>query len=206
MALVTALVVAAPAVHAGAAAAAPPTRQVEKQPASRTLPKPDAKPLSPSRTGGASRTLGAPRRAAAAAPAAPAVVGTKLAWQKGRAPQLLWTGFRAKGGVGEVLLQVSSDVELVERTGGSGGESVFVLKGCRTLRRTDRLPLETQFFDSSVKRVELSQHAHDLQVAVTLRAPIGAVPRKEAGPDGSWFWVIQFPAKTSPTTTASVAD
>lgn len=123
-------------------------------------------------------------------PAAAITDGTKFSWRAGGAPQLLWTGFRAKPDGGEVLLQTSAEVELTTRSTKDG--PVFVLKHCRTLRRTDRLPLDTRYFDSPITRVSLRQHAGDLEIAISLRQPTAAVPRKQAGPAGSWFWVLKF--------------
>ena len=82
---------------------------------------------------------------------------------------------------------------------------VFVLKGCKVLRRTDELPLETRFFDSPVTRVSMRRHAGDLEIAVSLRQAVTAVPRKEAGPGGSWFWVLAFPATDRAGTTTAAA-
>lgn len=127
-------------------------------------------------------------------------VGTKFAWRSGRVPQLLWTGFRLNPDGGEVLLQVSADVELEPRPSKDG--VVFVLKKCRAIRRIDQLPLETRFFASPVTRVSVRQRAADLEIAIALRQPSTAVPRKEAGPGGSWFWVLSFPAAADTTTTA----
>jgi hypothetical protein len=146
----------------------------------------------------------ADRIPAAAAPQ-PAV-GTKLAWPVGRSPQLLWTGFRTKHEGGEVLIQTSTEVELAAQPVTTKDGTVFVFKGCHASRRTDRLPLETRYFDSPVTRVSLKQHAGNLEVAVSLRKPVTPIARKEAGPGGSWFWVIEFPApgETQPTTAAAI--
>jgi hypothetical protein len=146
------------------------------------------------------RTNGAPPTRVAAA-AREASLGTRLAWRaKGNLPQLLWTGFRSKptGGGGEVVIQTSASAELQERSTAGSGTAVFVLKHCRTLRRTDRLPLETRYFDSPVNRVSVVQRGPDLEIVVTLREAVTAVTRKEAGPDGSWFWILKFPMGDHP--------
>jgi hypothetical protein len=137
------------------------------------------------------------------APVRPAV-GTKLAWRAGRHTQLLWTGFRANSSAGEVLIQTSTEVELAAAPVSTKDGTVFIFKGCRSTRRTDQLPLETQFFASPVTRVSVKQRAGNLEVAVSLRQPVTVVSRKEAGPGGSWFWVLEFPAPADsrPTTAA----
>lgn len=122
---------------------------------------------------------------------------------RGSAPLLMRTGFRAKDRGGEVSLQTSGAVELqTTRPGGSDNKAVFLLKRCRTSRRTDRLPLDTQFFSSSVTRVSLRQRGPDLEVAVNLRAPVTPVTREEPGPSGSSVWVLEFPAVPDPRTAA----
>jgi len=118
-------------------------------------------------------------------------IGTKLSWSAHGAPRLLWTGFRAGPDGGEVLLQTSAAVDVGTRATKDG--IVYVLRGCRLLRHIDSLPLETRYFDSPVTRVSLRAHAGSIEVAVALRHPVDAAPRKEAGPNGSWFWVLSFP-------------
>lgn len=133
-------------------------------------------------------------------------VGTKLTWHAGRgAPQVLWTGFRAQKKDSEVLIQTSGAVDLESTTTAGNAAAVFVLKKCRAPRRTDRLPLETRFFDSPITRVAVKQRGRDVQVTVSLRGAVAAATRKEAGPGGSWFWVLRFPPATEEprTTTAS---
>ncbi|MES1165688.1 MAG: hypothetical protein ABUR63_08025 [Verrucomicrobiota bacterium] len=137
-------------------------------------------------------------------PAPTASVGTKLTWRAGGAPRLLWTGFRAGAGGGQVLIQTSGAVELETRAGAAKGDSVFLLKRCRAGRRIDQLPLDTRFFQSPVTGVSVRPRGVDLEVTVTLRETVSAAQHKEAGPDGSSFWVLEFPAgATPPTTTAA---
>jgi hypothetical protein len=134
-------------------------------------------------------------------PAAP--IGTKLAWHVSRAPELLWTGFRMKREGGEVLIQTSAAVELETRATKEG--AVFVFKRCRAIRRTDQLPLDTRYFDSPVTRISVKQRAHDLEVSIALRQPVTAIPRKEPGPRGSWFWVFEFPGADAGARTTTAA-
>jgi hypothetical protein len=140
-------------------------------------------------------------------PPSAALVGTKLAWRSGGAPRLLWTGFRATPEGGEVLIQTSAAVELEQRPGvsESGDSSLFVLKHCRSGRRVDQLPLDTRFFRSPVTGVSVRARASDLEIAVALRQRVAAAPRKEAGPGGSWFWVIRFSAADGSQMTTAAA-
>lgn len=128
-----------------------------------------------------------------------------------RHSRLVRTGFRADKDKGVVLIHTSSPVALkVARESGNQfgpDAAVFILKGCSSTRRTDRLPLDTRYFNSSVTRVAVRRRGADLEVEVTLRAPVTAVTRQEAGPSGSGLWVLEFPASAAqePTATAVAA-
>jgi hypothetical protein len=137
--------------------------------------------------------------------------GTRLPWKTaaGKAgPRLLWTGFRSlpEGHGAEIWLQTSGSVEAETLAQPAG--AILRLKGCRsTLRRTDALPLETRYFASSVARVTVERHGHDLDVRVGMQGPGpgGATlpaSRREAGPDGSFFWVFSFTAPHAPPSPA----
>jgi hypothetical protein len=104
----------------------------------------------------------------------------------------------------EIWLQTSGSVEAETLAQPAG--AILRLKSCRsTLRRTDALPLETRYFASSVSRVTVERHGHDLDVRVGMQGPGGPTlpaSRREAGPDGSFFWVFSF---TAPHATPSPA-
>ena len=143
-----------------------------------------------------------PRDGSTGKPAAsPVDVGTRLRWSHKGVAHLLWTGFRATPSGGEVLLQTSASVELVIRETKDG--PVFTLKRCRPARRNELLPLDTRYFDSTVTHVMLHARGADLEVAVTLRHPATAIPRREAGPNGSTFWVLAFAAPGAGPTAAA---
>ena len=123
--------------------------------------------------------------------------GTTRTWRsEASAPELLWTGFHATREGSEISIQTSAPVALepIDTTLPSGpGEAMFVIKHCRAIRRTDRLPLETRFFDSPVTRVAVTRRGGDLRLVVSLRQAVNVVTHKEPGPAGSWFWVLTFP-------------
>jgi hypothetical protein len=104
----------------------------------------------------------------------------------------------------EIWLQTSGSVEAETLAQPAG--AILRLKSCRsTLRRTDALPLETRYFASAVSRVTVERHGHDLDVRVGMQGPGGAtlpVSRREAGPDGSFFWVFSFGAPHAPPSSA----
>jgi hypothetical protein len=170
--------------------------------------------------GGAGARAAGPVPDVLGAPAAPATqtsspltgFGTRLPWKAAAGkggPRLLWTGFRSlpDGHGAEIWLQTSGSVEAETLAQPAG--AILRLKGCRsTLRRTDALPLETRYFASSVSRVTVERHGHDLDVRVGMQGP-GAVggttlpaSRREAGPDGSFFWVFSFTAPPAPRSPA----
>lgn len=128
-----------------------------------------------------------------------------------RHSRLVRTGFRADKDKGVVLIHTSSPVALqVARESGKQfgpDAAVFILKGCSSTRRTDRLPLDTRYFNSSVTRVAVRRRGADLMVEIALRAPVTAVTRQEAGPSGTGLWVLEFPASVAqePTATAVAA-
>jgi len=129
--------------------------------------------------------------------------GTTRTWRsEASAPELLWTGFHATREGGEISIQTSAPVALepidlartiVPTLPIGPGEAMFVIKHCRAIRRTDRLPLETRFFDSPVTRVSVTRRGGDLRLVVSLRRAVNVVTHKEPGPAGSWFWVLTFP-------------
>jgi hypothetical protein len=123
--------------------------------------------------------------------------GTRLGWHPGGPARLLWTGFEGRAEGGRVVLQVSADVSLEARPSPHKDGALFVLRRVRVLRANDKLPLETRYFDSTpVTRVELRRRGADLEIAVKLRRPAQASLRKEPGPGGSFFWMIEFPIET----------
>jgi hypothetical protein len=156
--------------------------------------------------GGAAPALAAGDRPDAPAAAPPVAVsvaagapgrGTRLGWHPGGPARLLWTGFEGRAEGGRVVLQVSADVSLETRPSPHKDGALFVLRRVRVLRANDKLPLETRYFDSTpVTRVELRRRGADLEIAVKLRRPSQARLRKEPGPGGSFFWVIEFPVET----------
>lgn len=109
--------------------------------------------------------------------------------------RLLGTAFHSKGGVGEVVIQTSGDVELEAH--GDGTTPVFIVKDCRIVRANDRRPLDTRFFDSPVTGVSVRARGRDLEVSVSLRQPVVATTRKERGPGNTWYWVLSFPPATA---------
>lgn len=144
------------------------------------------------------QTVAVVRRAPPAATAAdqPAgerpLTGTPMAWPKTGPARVVWTGFQMNGEGSRVYLQATADVE-VSVTPGKDGLTVTV-HDCRLHVRNGRRPMDTRFFRTPVRSVALGQHHKDVALHIALSQPVGDVaPRKEPGPNGSQFWVIDFP-------------
>jgi hypothetical protein len=120
------------------------------------------------------------------------LTGTPMPWPKSGPARLVWTGFQMHGEASRVYLQATGDVE-VSVAPSKDGLTVTV-HNCRMHVRNGRRPLDTRFFRTPVKSVTLSQRKKDVALLIGLAEPVGdVVPHKEAGPNGSQFWVLDFP-------------
>ena len=104
--------------------------------------------------------------------------------------RLVRSGFHLTPHGSEVVLQTSAAVEL--QTHESKAGPTYVLKRCRATRANDRRPLDTRFFATSVTHVALRQRGADLEVRVMLKDGATASTRKEQGPGETWSWVLEF--------------
>ena len=133
-----------------------------------------------------------PPASSAEQPAERPLAGTPMPWPKSGPARVVWTGFQMNGEASRVYLQATADVE-VTVTPSKGGLVVTVHNSRMHVRNGTR-PLDTRFFRTPVRSISLSQRKKDVALLIGLAQPIGdIVPRKEAGPSGSQFWVIDFP-------------
>jgi hypothetical protein len=123
------------------------------------------------------------------------LVGTPMAWPKTGPTRVVWTGFQMHGGGSRVYLQATNDVE-VSVAASKEGLTVTV-HDCRLHVRNGGRPMDTRFFQTPVKSVSLRQQKKDVAVLIALKEPVDVVPRKESGPNGSQFWVLDFPSGKS---------
>ena len=120
------------------------------------------------------------------------LTGTPMTWAKKGPARVVWTGFQMSGGGSRVYLQATAEVE-VSVASSKDGMTVTV-HDCRLHVRNGRRPLDTRFFRTPVSSVSLAQRKKDVELLIGLSQPVGdVVPRKEAGPNGSQFWVLDFP-------------
>lgn len=126
--------------------------------------------------------------------------GSPMSWPKGAGagPRLVWTGFQMTADGSRLYLQTTADVELAVRSG-KGGLTV-TLQNCRIHMRNAARPLDTSFFRTPVKLVSVHQRKKDIEVEIALREIANSTPRKQAGPNGSQFWILDFPPPKSPKT------
>lgn len=104
--------------------------------------------------------------------------------------RLVRSGFHLTPRGSEVVLQTSTEVEL--QTHESKAGPTYVLKRCRATRANDRRPLDTRFFATSVTHVALRQRGADLEVLVVLKDAATATIRKEQGSGETWSWILEF--------------
>jgi hypothetical protein len=116
-----------------------------------------------------------------------------MAWPKGGAAKVVWTGFQMTGEGSRVYLQASNDVEVSVQSEKSG--LTVTVRNCRLHLRNGGRPLDTRFFQTPVTSVAVNQRKKDVLLHIGLKEAIAdVVPHKETGPEGSQFWVLDFPA------------
>jgi len=121
---------------------------------------------------------------------------------KGTGPQLVWTGFQKSDSGPLVFLQTSTATPF--EMGEASGKRVSVfLRNCRIHLDNNSRRLETRFFGTNVLSVQARQRKKDVEIIVTLKAPSVPTPRTDAGPDGSQYVVLAFPAEVPTETTGS---
>ena len=123
------------------------------------------------------------------------LVGTPMDWPKNGLARVVWTGFQMNGDGSRVFLQATRNVE-VTATPTKDGLTVTV-HACRLAVRNGGRPMDTRFFQTPVKSITLHQRKNDVVLSVALKDPVDVVPRKESGPNGSQFWVLDFPSSKS---------
>jgi hypothetical protein len=113
-------------------------------------------------------------------------------------PHLIWSGFKSgEGGGSQVFFQTNLPVtfEVVPASAGKPREMSVFLRNCRIHLRNNRRNLDTRFFATPVQGVSARQRRKDVELRIALKEPTTATPRTEAGPDGTQFLVLDFPAR-----------
>ncbi len=110
-----------------------------------------------------------------------------------KGPVASFPGFRMlPGGESRVYVEISEKVEITEHK--AEGRITYRLKGVSVPTRTNRLALETMFFQTPVSRVQLvEQDEADLDLVIELSQP-SAPTFKLADSEGGVILQVDFPA------------
>ncbi len=115
---------------------------------------------------------------------------------------LVWTGFKMTPEGSQVFLQTSlavtyeikiPDAPKKRRKGAPAAQLSVYLRNCRIHLHNNGRTLNTRFFATPVSGVSARQRHKDVELRIALKEPASAVPRTEAGPDGTQFLVLAFP-------------
>ena len=117
-------------------------------------------------------------------------------------PVITWPGFQMRtDGTSRVFIQ--STVALSPQPSAAPGRFSVILPGAKVAAGTNRLPLETRFFNTPVTRVNIAVQREAVTVTLDLRAEVAPVISSERGPNGFYFVYIDLPkgqyTKTQPT-------
>ena len=111
-------------------------------------------------------------------------------------PRLIWTGFKMAGDRSEIFLQTTREVvhELGTAKSGGPGSLTLLLRNCRIHLRNNARKIDTHFFPTPVESVSARQHHKDVELQIALKDAVVPEVRVQAGPDGTHFVVVSFPA------------
>lgn len=112
----------------------------------------------------------------------------------GRRPTLIsWPGVQfAADGRSRFFVQTSSATPVESRL--DGNRYVVRIKGVRVPLRTNRLPLETHFFNTPVQRAYVVARGRDAEVVFELRANVTPTTTSETAASGYHFVYVDFPS------------
>lgn len=111
----------------------------------------------------------------------------------GQGRYITFPGFQMlDGGRSRVFVQTAVRMEPTVRRI-EGGFELF-LEGARIPLRTNRLPLETEHFETPLSRVTVKQEQKGVAIRLQMRKDIGAIsPRVVEGKDGYFFILVELP-------------
>lgn len=122
----------------------------------------------------------------AEAPAVPATAGQQPA-------MVTWPGFQMRlDGTSRVFVQSTASVP--SETTLTGNKFTLRLSGAKVAGDTNRLPLETRYFNTPVTRVSIAQQRDSVLITLDLRAQVVPQASAERGPSGFFFTYIDLPA------------
>ena len=116
-------------------------------------------------------------------------------------PVITWPGFQMRpDGTSRVFIQ--STTALTSMPVASPAKFSLHLPGAKVSGNTNRLPLETRFFNTPVARVNIEEKRDGVTLVLDLRGDVEPVVSSERGPAGFYFLYIDLPkgqyVKTAP--------
>jgi hypothetical protein len=122
---------------------------------------------------------------ASAAPAVPVAKSETKA-------MITWPGFQMRqDGTSRVFIQ--STTALTPQPSAAGPRFSVHLPGAKVAGNTNKLPLETRFFNTPVSRVNLEVQRDGVTLVLDLRAEVSPIVSSERGPTGYYFLYIDLP-------------
>jgi hypothetical protein len=110
-------------------------------------------------------------------------------------PLITWPGFQMRqDGTSRVFIQ--STTALTPQPSAAPQRFSVYLPGAKVAGNTNKLPLETRFFNTPVSRVNIEQQRDGVTLVLDLRADVSPVVSSERGPTGYYFLYIDLPKGT----------
>ncbi|HKP58851.1 MAG TPA: AMIN domain-containing protein [Polyangiales bacterium] len=120
-------------------------------------------------------------------------------------PLITWPGFQMRqDGTSRVFIQ--STGALTPQPSAAPAKFSVYLPGAKVAGNTNRLPLETRFFNTPVARVNIDVQKEGVTLVLDMRADISPVVSSERGPTGYYFLYIDLPKGQYVQTPPPAAD
>jgi hypothetical protein len=108
-------------------------------------------------------------------------------------PTITWPGFQMRpDGSSRVFIQSTAPLE-PKVLSSAGTKFELQLPRARVAAKTNRLPLDTRFFNTPVTKVSVSSASGGAVVQIELRATVTPAVTSETGPTGYFFTYIELP-------------
>jgi hypothetical protein len=107
-------------------------------------------------------------------------------------PLITWPGFQMRqDGTSRVFIQ--STAALTPQPSAAASKFSVYLPGAKVAGNTNRLPLETRFFNTPVSRVNIAVQREGVTLVLDMRADVSPIVSSERGPTGYYFLYIDLP-------------
>jgi hypothetical protein len=106
---------------------------------------------------------------------------------------ITWPGFQMRpDGSSRVFIQSTKAIE-PKVLATAAGKFELQLPGARVAEKTNRLPLDTRFFNTPVTKVSVNAARSGAVVLLEMRTPVTPQVNSELGPSGYYFTYIELP-------------